>query len=483
MHAKFILTDKDELKLQDSKSKYGTYLLNIDVKTPVTTEAVQLEEGNVIRFGMFQNDWIVHRQNIKTAVSKNSKERGEKAAVQENKQDKPTRSSGRKRTVIDISDDEEATPKETQPRSSRKRAAETESLESDAMFTFNTNSSKKSRPLTELQEQSQTTSGNVLHCSKDFSCNTETSVEDQMHTAAVQEKHKPTKPTTRKRVSSQITSDEQETVSTSNQITEDIQTSKRSTRSNKTLNDTNFFNFSSASSSGNAKKSQKQKQQIPDKSENSKEQSKQAAVQEKHDKPTRSSGRKRTIRDISDDEEASPKVTQPLSSRKRAAATAPVETGGLFAFNTNFAKKSRPSIEAQEQTQKVSGIIPMQKVCERSPVKKVYQPESNDSNDSGVWLSKKMSSFRLESIDGIKSEPVETTTEASAIEPSIDTQDTKPFKFFFNVEENSNYLGDSSSILSKRKSFVKKQNFKSQKNIVTMTLVNIAKQRDTRDEF
>lgn len=68
IHAHFLLSDDNELKLQDSKSKYGIFTINAGVETRIITEA-QLKDGDVIRFGRFRNDWIVHQLHHKTAIS------------------------------------------------------------------------------------------------------------------------------------------------------------------------------------------------------------------------------------------------------------------------------------------------------------------------------------------------------------------------------------------------------------------------------
>lgn len=68
-HAHFILTG-DSLDVQDAKSKYGTFLKNIDLKEEKLGDKPRtLKDGDCIRFGIFENEWIVHKLIQKTCIS------------------------------------------------------------------------------------------------------------------------------------------------------------------------------------------------------------------------------------------------------------------------------------------------------------------------------------------------------------------------------------------------------------------------------
>lgn len=68
VHAHFFLNDDEDLHIRDAKSKYGTFLVNAGIATQIT-DVTQLKDGDVIRFGKFQNEWIVHQLQHKTAIS------------------------------------------------------------------------------------------------------------------------------------------------------------------------------------------------------------------------------------------------------------------------------------------------------------------------------------------------------------------------------------------------------------------------------
>lgn len=261
---------------------------------------------------------------------------------------------------------------------------------------------------------------------------------------------------------------------------QDTQLSKISTRSKNSSTIPGLFNFSMNNEKIEVKKNQRKRQNseepdIPGPSKKSKNQ----VVPKVQETKTRATRKKKILSDSSEDEPTA--KPEPAKTRKRTAATA--LSDGLFNFNTNFTKKSRKVEMSQDPVPEISGIIPIsiQSNKKLSPVKEFDFPKYDDSNDAGIWLSKKMTSIKLSSSpDKIKSEPVEMSEDIPDIDPSIDSQDIKPslLKNLFNVEENSFFSGSSSSVVSIRKSFVKKQNFKSQTSIVTMKTVNVAKTRE-----
>lgn len=156
-------------------------------------------------------------------------------------------------------------------------------------------------------------------------------------------------------------------------------------------------------------------------------------------------------------------------TRKRSAKNA-LGNDGLFAFSTSFAKKTRKDLnETAEVSKEETGFLPYQKSC-KSPTKPPLTSTYVDSlEDSGVWLSKKMISVNLsDSSDVMKSEVLEP-------DYTVETQDIKPEEYaaMFNVVVKSSGFDSSSSVVSKRKQFVKKKNYKEQSSIVTMKIVKV----------
>lgn len=241
---------------------------------------------------------------------------------------------------------------------------------------------------------------------------------------------------------------------------------------NPSSNKSELFNFTNSSSSVSSTKNLRKRQN----SESPEEKAKKQSVQSKS-MATRRSTRKQLS--SSEDDDAVPNP-QPSASRKRKSTTG--NGAGLFAFSNNFAKKSRPAEETQESPNEISGIVPLQKTRVSSPIYDNHAADSNNSIDSGVWLTKRMTSVKLsDSVDGIKSEQIELNEEASVV---ADTQDIKlsTLKTLFIVEENSIFVNKSSSVLSKRKGFVKKQNFSPQTSVVTMKQLNVFDTRRTLDQ-
>lgn len=70
IHAHLILAG-DVLKVQDAKSKYGTFLNDKkqdEDKLPPEQE-FELNDGDTVKFGKFNNEWIVHKLKYKTVIS------------------------------------------------------------------------------------------------------------------------------------------------------------------------------------------------------------------------------------------------------------------------------------------------------------------------------------------------------------------------------------------------------------------------------
>lgn len=249
---------------------------------------------------------------------------------------------------------------------------------------------------------------------------------------------------------------------------------EHNTRSNKPQarsNKPSLFNFNVSSTSKAPRKRQiSESDDLPETSKRAKNQS----------SPPARELTKNTNTKLLDTSEVEARKLTPFTSRKRTAASA--LSDGLFAFKTNFSKKSRRSNATQESSSEVSSINPMQSIQRRPSREENFKlPESEITCDYGVWLCKEVSLVKLnDSVDGVKLEPSEAY---ETIDPSMDTQDIKPslLKSFFKVEESS-FLSSSSSVVSKRKSFVKKQNFKSQTSIVTMKTINVAATREDLDQ-
>lgn len=79
IHAHFIL-DGDVLKVQDAKSKYGTFINDkkADCDKLKPEQEIVLEDGDTVLFGKFNNEWTVHKLVFKTAVSMLDREKREK---------------------------------------------------------------------------------------------------------------------------------------------------------------------------------------------------------------------------------------------------------------------------------------------------------------------------------------------------------------------------------------------------------------------
>jgi nibrin len=79
VHAYFIL-DGDVLKVQDAKSKYGTFLnRKRNDKDKLDPELqIVLKDGDSVLFGKFNNEWTVHELKFSTAISMLDQEKRDK---------------------------------------------------------------------------------------------------------------------------------------------------------------------------------------------------------------------------------------------------------------------------------------------------------------------------------------------------------------------------------------------------------------------
>jgi hypothetical protein len=248
-------------------------------------------------------------------------------------------------------------------------------------------------------------------------------------------------------------------------------TSSRIDTTNKALTNVSFasapmsksdlFNFTSSSSAGeSSRNTRKRKNSV------------EAPISENlpaSKKPTPAK-KSRIIDDDSDEE-----VPVPPKNPKRKRAAEP-DLGGLFAFNTSFIKRMKPAEPSQSPT-KPSGIIALTpKPAEEVSVARRVRHISEDSCDSGVWLSKAMTSVKLDD-SIVKPEP----------DSSLNTQDIKleSYPTLFSVVETtkSTNMSTTSTTVPKRKQFVKKQNFKPQSSIVTMKVYKVEDTMVSLDRF
>lgn len=79
IHAYFTL-DGEILKVQDAKSKYGTFLngKKTDADKLLPEVEVELKDGDTVLFGKYDNEWTVHKLVYKTAISMLDKEKRDK---------------------------------------------------------------------------------------------------------------------------------------------------------------------------------------------------------------------------------------------------------------------------------------------------------------------------------------------------------------------------------------------------------------------
>lgn len=243
-------------------------------------------------------------------------------------------------------------------------------------------------------------------------------------------------------------------------------TVKRPTTSSTPMDDSNLFSFTDVSGGKENSNAQRKSPESIDVPGSSKERTKDQNPKSNHNKKSSS------VQNVSDDDD---EVERP--ARKRTAEAA---MGNLFSFNMNFVKKKRQNeSESQEPTSRASGIVPF--IKPPKPVTKLstYGYESDESCDSGVWLSKAMTSLNFnKSAREIKSELPEPDS-SSAME------DIKPqlYVTLFSVLESSIDTNSTSSMVSKRKQYVKKKNYKSQSSIVTMKVLNVDDTHEARDDF
>lgn len=157
------------------------------------------------------------------------------------------------------------------------------------------------------------------------------------------------------------------------------------------------------------------------------------------------------------------------SSLKRLAK---IDTAdGLFDFGPTQKKRTRheDDVVVEKPPPRASTSHLLSKVDTRS----FYLDEFNDS---GPWLSRKMSAIKLDDLSGggIKQE-IDSDVENDGPFGSTSLQQEKPDLkstiSLFDIVDGS--ICPTPSTLSRGKSFVKKNNFKKQRQVITMTLVDI----------
>lgn len=272
------------------------------------------------------------------------------------------------------------------------------------------------------------------------------------------------------------------------QTSQSTSSKARSLRSNSTstsnMECSNLFNFSESNSSYESMRKRKitedENLQV---SEVAKE------TQPNNNKSTQAAKKKKcnSIVDSDSDDEISPVQTTSKeavhSSRKRNAEMA---TGGIFNFGDLVMKKRKTVKSANSDDASITcapnsaqttssndgpkGIIPLEKPREaQKHLLKKTSSDSIDSNDSGVWLSKKL---RDVSLSDYASASIKTESISEIGESFINTEDIKPDKLpsLFQLKETS-MESTKSEIVATRKQFVKKQNFKPQKFIITCQMI------------
>jgi hypothetical protein len=195
--------------------------------------------------------------------------------------------------------------------------------------------------------------------------------------------------------------------------------------------------------------------------------------------PTSKQATKKTRMIVNEDsDEDLPPPPPPKPSRKRANA----DNGGLFTF-TSIAKRPKPADDSQDinETAGPSGIVPLPpKAVEPSRIIE----ESDDSCDSGVWLSRAMTSVNINDATDGKLEDIKSEDIVKS-EP-VDSEDLKLSRcttLFSVLDTTSEVNATTSSMPSKRKQFVKKRNFKPQNSVVTMKVIRVEDTFGRDDDF
>lgn len=391
-HAILVMTASG-LTVQDSGSKYGTFIISGNKTQKVEKNPVKVTNGNRIRFGKLGNDWTVQK----------------------------------------------AAAKRPQPVARRQEPVEQESqLVEEESQLFEEKSKpvgkKPVRRLADSIEQSSSLQSSELPASFDL----------------------PATNTSSKLLASDRSFDLPATSDFLESSSSRFNTNRAETSSS-FCSELPATNFSS---------------ELPGSSTSSYQTAKQSS-----DEPV---AKKRKVVKILDDSDDEPPSQSARPNRKRPASDI---DGGLFSFNTKFAKKPK-SKDKENESQEARGILLLSKPREPSPVRscsslsrKSTQGHLDDMDDC-VWLSKKMLSTNLvDTDDGIKSEIqiIPIKIENIKKELTMDSEDVKPSQLgtLFNVLEPTLTASTTTSLVSKRKQFVKKSNFKPQSRVVTTKTVKV----------
>ena len=544
-HASFFITN-GVLSVQDTGSKYGTFVKSISGELEKLKENPQvLNDGDCVRFGIF-NDWNVH-QNVQKSSSSTSSSTKRKSSETSNEQTsavlntrsakkdpKPTaepvtKQNDIRRMIVDSTEFSEPPSCSTQ-----KRSVESVEMESEGNWNVHQNE-QKSGSLSNIKSSEIVVKKipamfNTRKTQKDPKRETKPVTKNKIQQISlVDSDDEPPARSTRKRsaASAQIGSDEDQSAHKSgnftNQKSSDIVYPKipafntRSTNkdpkpvtdpvTNKkiqqiTLDDsddepparsTRKRSAASAELEGDGDRnvlqdvhSNLQKSVSLSKRKCSETSDTQASelsntrtrTTKKDPKPASKPIPKRNKIHLISDEDSDDNAGSTRSTQKRSSSEMGSD-GGLFAFKLNFGKKVRKNQNESQEAPTVTGIVPLQ-TPRQAPVKQFSSyRDDDDSCDSGVWLCKKMIKIEInDSVDGIKSEVPEPDS-------CIDTQDIKPEQYvsLFNVLETSAGFNSTASIVSKRKQFVKKKNYKSQSNVVTMKAFRVEETYLKLDDF
>jgi len=409
------ILDKNGLSIQD-KSKYGTRLKSINGQNEKLDDKPKaLQEGDHICFGILQNVWVVHKE----------------------------------------------------------KSQEVASLSEISTSLSNINNTASSSNNQRVQQRKRKVSEDVVEISPPIR-NLRARKEDPKPVA---EPKKPEK----QRKAPQLSQDIEilslgptQNESVVSELTSQGISSARN-------NSSGLFNFSNKSLSSSIDSSRIQKKRKnADEDEPIVESSHNLRGKKPASKPVKEPATKRNKIHRIIDEDSDENEVPSRQTRERTAKTAMGNDKGLFAFSTKTLQKPRQtSSEAVAAQRTASGIIPL--ATRQLPAKELTQDKDvdEDSCDSGVWLSKKVTSVKLsDSVDGIKKEKPEP--ESSFVK----TEDINPehYQTLFNVHETTSF-NSITSVVSKRKQFVKKKNYKAQSTVAALKSVPVEDTYQNLDDF
>lgn len=192
----------------------------------------------------------------------------------------------------------------------------------------------------------------------------------------------------------------------------------------------------------------------------------------------------RSNRDDPDDTSSSSVVQNRAPRSRKRPLEIDNDSNDLFNFNIDdqFKKKPKKLVRSADQPDAASSSeVKTVQPRDNSPgqLKSMYQ--YLDDSDAGIWLSKAMISVKIEDSDVIAKQE---SDEPDSIAESQDFK-TGQLQVLFSVVEKSGgeVNTTSSSMVSKRKQFVKKNNFKPQSQVIAMKKFNVEETHVPLDRF